>query len=87
MSSSVLPNIREILSSREIRGHFVNKKTNRTVRGYLVVSDNMKPKHGANIMEQGEKTVFDLAVMELTSLQFVQCFAAVVKSVLCYGYC
>lgn len=91
MSSSVLPNTRETLSSGQNRGDFVDKKTNRMVRGYLVVSDNVKPKHSANIMEQGEKIVFDLAGMELTSLQPVQCFAAVVKSVLitqqCYGYC
>lgn len=91
MSSSVLPNTREILSSGENRGGFVNMKTNRIVRGYVVVSDNVKPKHGANIMEQGEKIALDLARMELTSLQSVKCFAAVVKSVLitqqCYGYC
>lgn len=54
MSSSVL-NTREILCSGEERGDFVNKKTNRMVRGYLAVSDNVKPKHAANIVEQGEK--------------------------------
>lgn len=86
----MLPNTRETLSSGENRGDFVDKKTNRMVRGYLVVSDNVKPKHGANIMEQGEKIEFDLAGMELTSLQPVQHFEAVLKSVLitqqCYGY-
>lgn len=61
----------------------MNMKTNSMVKGYLVVSDNVKPMHGANIMEQGEKIVLDLARMELTSLQSVQCFAAVVKSVIC----
>lgn len=91
MSSSGLPSTREILSSGGSRGDFGNKKMNGTVRGYLVASDNVKPKHGANIKEQREKIVLDLAAMELTSLQSVQCFAAVVKSVLirqqCYGYC
>lgn len=91
MPSSGLPSTRQILSSGESRGDLGNKKTNRMVRGYLFASDNVKPKHGANIKEQGEKIVSDLAGMELTLLLSVQCFAAVVKSVLitqqCYGYC
>lgn len=49
----------------------MHKNTNKMVRGYLVLSDNVEPKHGASIIEQGEKIILDVAVMELTSLQSV----------------